>query len=177
MPAAARFAEALNEQITAELAASHQYLAIAIHYEDRSLPRLAALFYSQALEEREHALMMVKYLLDTSTPVRLAEVAAPRTDFDDHIAPLRLALDQERAVSDRISQISSLAREEGDYLSEQFMQWFLREQVEEVATMSELLDVAERVRDQPMTLEEYIAREHPGGGRDDPTAPPSAGAA
>ena len=176
MPAA-RFADALNEQIAAELAASHQYLAVAIHYEDRSLPRLANLFYGQALEEREHALMMVKYLLDTSTPVRLSEVAAPRTDFEDHIAPLRLALDQERAVSDRISEISSLAREEGDYLSEQFMQWFLREQVEEVATMSELLEVAQRVRDQPMTLEEYIAREHSGGGGEDPTAPRAAGTA
>ena len=104
-------------------------------------------------------------------------MAAPRTEFEDHIAPLRLALDQERLVSDRISEISSLAREEGDYLSEQFMQWFLREQVEEVATMSELLDVAERVRDQPMTLEEYIAREHSSDGGEDPTAPPAAGVA
>ena len=175
MPAAAPFADALNDQIAAELAASHQYAALAVHYETQSLRRLAQFFYDQSVEERGHAMMMVKYLLDTGTPVRFKEIAAPATDFDDHIGPLRLALEQERAVTKRISHISSLARAEGDYLSEQFMQWFLREQVEEEATMSELLDVAERVRDFPMTLEEFIAREHAGDGEEDPTAPKQAG--
>ena len=76
-----------------------------------------------------------------------------------------------------LAVVRAIAREEGDYLSEQFVQWFLKEQVEEEATMTELLDVAERVRDFPMTLEEYIARERPGGGEDaDPMAPPAAGA-
>ena len=82
---------------------------------------------------------------------------------------------QEQSVSGQISNVFSLAREEQDYLSEQFMQWFLKEQVEEEATMSDLLEVAERVRDDPMTLEEYIAREVPGGEAADPTAPPAAG--
>jgi bacterioferritin B len=80
-------------------------------------------------------------------------------------------------VSGQIGDLFKVAREEGDYLSEQFVQWFLKEQVEEVATMTELLDVAERVRDLPMTLEEYIAREKPGGGRADPVAPEPAGGA
>ena len=172
-----RFIDALNEQIAAEFAASHQYAAVAVSYEAQSLPRLAQLFYDQSVEERGHAMMMAKYLLDRGAPVRFTEIAAPRNDFADHIEPLRLALEQERAVTRRISDISSLAREEGDYLSEQFMQWFLREQVEEEATMSELLDVAERVRDLPMTLEEFIAREHPGAGEPDPTAPKQAGGA
>ena len=164
MPAE-RFVEALNEQVANEFAASHQYVAIAAHYESQTLPQLAAFFYAQAVEERGHAMMMIKYLLDTDSPVRLREVSAPETDFADHIAPIQpRARAGARRVSDQIGELFGVAREEGDYLSEQFVQWFLKEQVEEVATMTELLDVGERVRDFPMWLEEFIAREKPGGG-------------
>jgi bacterioferritin B len=173
---APQFVEALNEQIANEFAASHQYAAIAVHYEAETFPQLARFFYAQALEERNHAMMMVKYLLDTNARVTFREIDAPRADFADHIAPIQLALDQERSVSQRISEIFELARQERDYLSERFMQWFLKEQVEEEATMNELLDVAERVRDFPMELEQYIAREHSGGPPDDPSAPEVAGA-
>jgi bacterioferritin B len=177
MPAE-RFVEALNDQVANEFAASHQYVAVAAFYESKTLPQLAGFFYEQALEERGHAMMMIKYLLDTGAPVRLREVAAPSTDFADHIAPIQAALEQEQQVSAQISDLFRTAREEGDYLSEQFVQWFLKEQVEEVATMSELLEVAERVRDLPMTLEEFIARENPGRSEsEDPSAPEPAGGA
>lgn len=174
MPAE-RFIDALNGQIATELGASHQYVAIAVFYEAQTLPRLARFFYDQAAEERGHAMMMIKYLIDTDSPVRLTEIAAPESEFTDHIAPISLALAQERDVSRQISKLFSLAREESDYLSEQFVQWFLKEQVEEEATMLELLEVAERVRDFPMTLEEYIAREHSGDEGEDPMAPTPAG--
>ena len=171
------FADALNEQISNEFAASQQYVGAAVYYDAETLPRLAAFFYRQAVEERNHAMMMCQYLLDTSAAVRLEGIAAPKTDFDGFIEPIRLALEQEQSVSGQISNVFSLAREEQDYLSEQFMQWFLKEQVEEEATMSELLDVAERVREFPMTLEEYMAREHSGGAPADPSAPEAAGGA
>jgi ferritin len=176
MPAK-RFVEALNDQVANEFAASHQYVAIAAHYESQTLPQLASFFYQQAVEERGHAMMMIKYLLDTDSPVRLREVASPEGSFADHIAPIRLALEQEKTVSAQIGDLFGVARDEGDYLSEQFVQWFLKEQVEEVATMTELLDVAERVKDFPMWLEEFIAREKPGGGGEDPAAPEPAGGA
>jgi bacterioferritin B len=174
MPAE-RFVEALNEQVANEFAASHQYVAIAAHYESQTLPQLAQFFYKQAVEERGHAMMMIKYLLDTDSPVQLREVTAPETGFSDHIAPIRLALEQEKTVSGQIGDLFRVARDEGDYLSEQFVQWFLKEQVEEVATMKELLDVAERVKEFPMSLEEFIAREQPGGAGGDPMAPEPAG--
>jgi ferritin len=175
MPAE-RFVEAMNEQVANEFAASHQYVAIAAHYESQTLPQLARFFYEQAIEERGHAMMMIKYLLDTDSPVRLREVRAPEIAFADHIAPIRLALEQERTVSAQIGELFRIARDEGDFLSEQFVQWFLKEQVEEVATMTEILDVADRVKDFPMWLEEFIAREKPGGGgREDPMAPEPAG--
>ena len=171
-----QFVEQLNEQIAYEFAAHQQYVAVAVHYDAETLPRLAAFFHAQAVEERTHALMMVQYLLDAGAPVRIPGVAAPQTDFDDMVAPIALALDQERRVSEQIGALARLAREESDYSGEQFMQWFIKEQVEEVATMSSLLAVAERLSDNPMDMEDYVAREHAGEEGPDPTAPPVAGA-
>src|SRR6266498_4997263 len=103
MPAE-RFVEALNAQVANEFAASHQYVAIAAHYESQTLPQLAGFFYAQAVEERNHAMMMVKYLLDTSASVRIPGIAAPETDFGDVLSPIQLALEQERRVSERLSR-------------------------------------------------------------------------
>jgi len=177
MPAPS-FAERLNEQIGHEFAASQQYLAIAAYYDDDTLPRLAGFFYAQALEERNHALMMIQYLLDAGVPAPVPGIDAPRNDFEDVVAPVVLALEQERRVTDQINALAAIARQEGDYTSEQFMQWFIKEQVEEVATMNDLLRVVERSRDNPLLAEEYIAREGFGAGEGaDPTAPPVAGGA
>jgi ferritin len=152
-------------------------VAIAVHYDAETLPRLAAFFYAQALEERNHAMMMVRYLLDAGVDPTIPGVEAPRTSFGDIVEPVALALEQERRVSDQIEQLAKIAREEGDYLSEQFTGWFLKEQVEEVATMSDLLRVVERSRENPMFAEDYLARENPGAEGADPTAPPTAGGA
>lgn len=176
MPAT-RFVERLNEQIANEFAASQQYVANAVHYDAETLPRLAAFFYAQAVEERNHAMMMVQYLLDLDAEVQIPGVAAPETNFSDVVAPVALSLEQEKRVSDQIAALVGVAREEGDYQSEQFMQWFLKEQVEEVASMSDLLTIAERLSDRPMDIEDWLAREQPGDGGDDPTAPAAAGGA
>src|SRR5438067_13926071 len=116
--AAPRFVERLNAQISYEFAASQQYIANAVYYESQTLPRLAAFFYAQAVEERNHAMMMVRYLLDADEHVSIPGVSAPATDFDDVIAPVALALDQEKRVSDQIAGLTAIAREEGDFLSE-----------------------------------------------------------
>ena len=175
--AAARFIERLNEQIAYEFAASQQYIANAVYYDAEALPRLAAFFYAQALEERNHAMMMVQYLLDADADVTIPGIAAPESSFADVVAPVALALEQERRVSDQIAALAGIAREEGDFQSEQFTQWFLKEQVEEVASMSALLKVVERSADAPMTIEDYLARERNGGEGADPTAPTAAGGA
>ena len=171
------FVSALNEQIGHEFAAHQQYVAIAVFYDGETLPRLSSFFYAQAVEERNHAMMMVQYLLDVDAPARIPGVAAPQTDFADIVAPVALALDQERRVSDQISALAGLAREEGDYMGEQFMQWFIKEQVEEVSSMSALLDVVSRSRENAMMIEEYLAREGSSGEAADPTAPAAAGGA
>jgi ferritin len=157
-----RFVDALNAQVAREFAAAHQYTAIAAYYSGETFPQLAAFFYAQADEEREHALKMVNYLLDTNSPVNLTGVEQPKTSFGDHIEPIRLALDQEKSVTVSISELFEVARETRDYRSEQFLDWFLGEQTEEESSMSDLLAVAERTASVPMLLEEYLARETPG---------------
>ena len=169
------FADALNEQISNEFAASQQYVAAAVYYDTETLPRLAAFFYRQALEEREHAMMMIKYLLDVDEEVRIPDIKSQQTKFDDGSAPVKMALEQEKRVSDEIFALFELARDTKDYRAEQFLTWFVKEQVEEVALMNDLLNVVERSRENLLLAEDYIAREKLGEEGADPTAPPVAG--
>jgi ferritin len=154
-----RFVARLNAQVGHELAAHHQYLACAIHYDAQTMPQMAAFFYGQALEERSHALMMVQYLLDTDADVAIPAVQAPVSTFPDVVAPVELALEQEKRVTAQINELLVIAREENDFASEQFLQWFIKEQVEEVATMTDLLAVVRRNAQVVENIEEYVARE------------------
>jgi ferritin len=169
------FPDALNEQIANEFAASQQYVGAAVYYDAETLPRLAHFFYRQALEEREHAMMMVQYLLDVGAEVRIPDIKAQQTSYEDGVAPVKMALEQEKRVGEEIYALFELAREVKDYRAEQFMQWFVKEQVEEVALMGDLLNVVERSEDNLLLAEDYIARESPGERGGDPTAPPAAG--
>ncbi|MBA2536028.1 MAG: ferritin [Actinobacteria bacterium] len=174
----ARFPDALTEQIAREFGASQQYVAIAVYFDTETLPQLAAHFYRQAVEERNHAMMIVQYLLDAGEKVAVPGVAAPRTDFDDVVAPVALALEQERQVTEQIVELARLARDEGDLVGEQFLHWFLQEQREEVSSMSELLAVVERATASNVLLvEEYLARTRVGEQQPEPSAPPAAGGA
>lgn len=171
------FVEKLNEQIAYEFGASQQYIAIAVHYDDVTLPRLAAHFYRQAVEERNHAMMMVQYLLDADVPVTIPAVAAPQTSFADVAAPVQLAYEQEKRVTEQIQELAVAARAEGDLVAEQFMHWFLQEQREEVSSMSDLLDIVRHAGDNVLFIEDYLARE---SGAENPLeqgAPPAAGGA
>jgi bacterioferritin B len=170
------FAQTLNEQIAYEFGAAQQYVAVAVYYDSETLPRLAAFFYQQALEERNHAMMMVQYLLDAGIDVTIPGVSEPRSKFSDVVEPVSLALEQERNVTKQINALAGLARDEGDYAGEQFMQWFIKEQVEEVSSMSDLLTVVTRAAQNPLLAEEYLARENTTEAAD-PTAPHAAGGA
>jgi bacterioferritin B len=174
----ARFPDGLNEQVGHEFAASQQYVAIAVYYDGETLPELAAHFYRQALEERNHAMMIVQYLLDAGHDVEIPGVDPPQTSFADVRAPVALALEQEKRVTEQIAELARLAREENDLVGEQFLHWFLQEQREEVASMSELLTIVERASESNILLaEEYLARSQVGDQGESAGAPPAAGGA
>jgi ferritin len=170
------FHSLLQEQIRNEFTASQQYIAVAVYFDSEDLPQLAAHFYRQAEEERGHALMIVQYFLDRDVPVQIPSVGEVHNGFDSVREPLALALKQEQQVTDQIVQLARAARDEGDYLGEQFMQWFLKEQVEEVSSMTTLLTIADRAGENLFDLEDFIAREMSTAGPDT-TAPTAAGGA
>jgi ferritin len=174
-----RFSDALNAQIASEFAASQQYVAVAIHYDAQTLPQLAAHFYRQAVEERNHAMIMVQYLLDADEAAITPAVEEPQTSFADDREPVALALAQEQKVTDQIAALVQLAREEQDHVGEHFLGWFLDEQREEVASMNALLAVIDRAgTDHMLLVEDYLVRSggvtaaEPSG-----PAPPAAGGA
>jgi ferritin len=173
-----RFPQALNEHVAREFAASQQYIAIAVYYEAETLPNLSAHFYRQAVEERNHAMMMVEYLLDASLPVTIPGIDAPQTEFPDAVAPVALALEQERTVTRQISELAALARKENDLVGEHFLDWFLKEQLEEESSMSDLHRIVERAAATNLLLaEQQLVTMQVGNQGVDPSAPPAAGGA
>ena len=170
------FLSLLDEQIQHEFTASQQYVANAVWLDSHDLPRLGAHFYRQADEERNHAMMMVRYLLDRGLDVHIPGVSAVHNDFTAPRDVVALALEQERTVTAQIERLFKAARSDGDVIGEQFVLWFLKEQVEEVASMSTLLTVVERAGTDWLRIEEFLARETVGDEGVDTGAPPIAGA-
>ena len=166
----------LAEQIGNEFEASQQYIAIAVWFDNRDLPQLAKHFYQQSLEERNHAMMLVQYRLDRDMGIQIPGAAAVRNDFENEREPIALALEQEKRVTTQIEALFAAARAENDALGEQFMLWFLREQVEEVASMSTLLAIIERANNL-FDVENYLVRESAGVGGSGVGAPEAAGGA
>jgi ferritin len=164
-----KFHGLLADQVRSEFTAAQQYIAIAVHFDGADLPQLAKFFYAQAVEERNHAMMLVQYLIDRDVHVEIPGVDEVCNRFDTPREALKLALDQERTVTEQISRLAGVARDEGDYLGEQFMQWFLKEQVEEMATMTTLVRIADRAGTDLFHLEDFVARDI-----SMPTADPSA---
>jgi ferritin len=105
-------------------------------------------------------------------------VSAPRTDFADPVEPVRVALAQEERVTDQIKALAQLARAEGDLVGEQFLAWFLKEQLEEMSSMADLLRTVERAAETNILLaEDYLARTAVGDGGVEPDQPAAAGGA
>ena len=173
----ARFVALLTEQIGHEFDAHMQYVAIAVWCDSHDLPQLAAHYYRQSLEERNHAMMIVQYMLDRDLDVSFPRAAEVRSDFSNVREPIALALAQEKEVTEQIEAIFQAARAENDVLGEQFMLWFLKEQVEEVAAATTLLTVAERAGENLFDLENFVARETIGDAGESADAPEAAGGA
>lgn len=150
--------EAMNSQIGSELGASNQYIQLASYFESEDLPELAAFFFRQSDEEREHAMKFVHYILDTGGQVQIPALEAAPKDVDSAEHAVQMALDWEKTVTGQINSLQALAAEENDFAAQDFLNWFSTEQIEEVATMGELLRTVQRAGDQLLLVEEFVAR-------------------
>jgi ferritin len=149
---------AINEQIGYEFSASMQYFAIAAHFAAEALPQLSSHFFKQAEEEKEHALRFIKYVVDAGGCVVIPAIDAPQAKFRNPEEAVRLSLDQEVKVTHQINHLVELARGENDYITINFLQWFLTEQLEEVSSMDNLLKIVQRAGTNVLQADEYLAR-------------------
>lgn len=154
-----RILGALNEQVGHEFSAMVQYVAIAAHFDSETLPLLSAHYFRQAEEEKVHAYKFIKFILDTGGRVAIPAIPAPKGTFDLAEEAVKLSLDQEKEVSAQISRLVHLAKEESDYTTETFLNWFVQEQLEEVSSAEDLLSIVQRAGEENLLrVEEYLAR-------------------
>src|SRR5215207_1954983 len=147
-------ATAINEQIGREFGAGLQYLSIAGHFHVQKLTLLAKLFFKQAEEENMHALKFVHYVLDTQGELRIPAVAAPKQTFATAEEAAQAALTWETEVTGQINRLMDLAVSKNDYLAQNFLQWYVDEQLEEVMKMEQLLSVIRRAGERNLLMVE-----------------------
>ena len=153
-----KIVDAINKQIGNEFGASLQYVAIAAYFSGEALPQLAQHFFRQAAEENDHAMRFIKYVTDTGGHVVIPAIPAPQPTFQNAGEAVQLSLDQEVEVTKQINALVELARSENDYITNNFLQWFLTEQLEEVSSMDTLLKIVQRGAANLLSVEEHLAR-------------------
>jgi ferritin len=140
----------INEQVGNELLASHQYLLIATYFDSEGLPSLAQHFYKQSIEERDHALRFIKYLVEADAPVKIPAIPAPRATFKSASDAVTLALESEKRVTKQINDIVDLAVKQRDHSSKNMLEWFVNEQREEMSSMDTLVRMVKRAGESGM---------------------------
>lgn len=149
----------LNEQITAELYSSHLYLAMASAFEGLCLRVFAKFYYKQAEEERDHAMKIFKYVIEQGGKVVMGAIDQPKGKFGSAQAIVEAARDHEVKVTKMIHDLVALAENEKDYATRSFLKWFVDEQVEEVATQEEILNLVKMAGPQQLLpLEHRISQ-------------------
>src|SRR5690606_36440697 len=150
--------DTMNQQIKSEFTASAQYVAIAVYFDDEGLPDLAGFFYRQAEEERMHGMKFVHFMLDAGVKPTIPATHELRNEFTDAADAVRYALEQEVRVTNEINNLVTIAKENKDHTSENFLQWFVTEQVEEVSSMTSLLQTIKHAGPSLLLVEDYVRR-------------------
>ncbi len=148
----AKVIELLNDQINKELYSAYLYIDIANYYIDNDLDGFGNWYNIQAQEERDHALLFMKYLQNNGIKVTLKAVAQPSETFEKHIDPLKAGAKHERYVTELIHTIYDAAYSVKDFRTMQFLDWFVKEQMEEEENADKLVSKYELFGDDPKSL-------------------------
>ncbi|MGD8584315.1 MAG: ferritin [Chloroflexota bacterium] len=149
---------ALNEQIGHEFQAKLQYLNIAAYFDAEDLPQLAQFFYRQADEEDMHAMKFIHYLVDADSLVKIPALEQPKSSFEQAAETAALSLEWEQTVTTQINRLMKMAVADNDHATQEFLRWFVTEQVEEESTMRTLQRTFQRAGDNLLWVEEFLAR-------------------
>ena len=149
---------ALNEQVGNEFGASLQYVQIAAYFDGEGLPMLARHFFTQSDEERDHAMRFVRYVLDADGEVSIPTIPAPQVNFKSAEEAVRKARDWEVTVTRQINALMDAAIKENDHITKNFLDWFMKEQLEEMSSMDTLLRMVTRAGESGLLfVENYLA--------------------
>lgn len=144
-----RMQKALNAHMNHEIYSSYLYLSMAGWCEDQDLPGFANWFFIQAKEELLHVERFYRHVIGRDGRVLLQPVAGPGTAWESPVAVFTEALDHERGVSKAINGLVDIANEEKDHATNNFLQWFVAEQVEEEASAKEVLQKVKLIAGAP----------------------------
>lgn len=134
-----KIVEMINDQINKEFYSAYLYLDIANYYDDEGLDGFAHWYEVQAQEERDHAFMFRRYLIDNGERITFEAIAKPDKKFTEHLAPLQTSVEHERYVTSLITAIYAEAFAKKDYKTMQFLDWFVKEQGEEEKNADDLV--------------------------------------
>jgi ferritin len=150
--------DGMNAQIGNELGASMQYLGIAGFFHKENLTLLAKLFFEQAEEEKEHAMKFVHYILETDGELSIPPIPQAKFNFKSAEECIEAALNWEKEVTGQITRLMDIAVAKNDYLGQNFLKWFIDEQLEEINKMDGLLSVVRRAGEKNLLMmEAYLA--------------------
>ncbi len=153
-------AKKMMEQVRNEFAAGLQYLAIATYFEQDFMDNTAEFFYAQAEEEKVHGMKLLRYVIETGGDAHLLTVPAPTANINSAEVAFQAALNWETEVTGQINALMDLAKQQNDYLAQNFLNWFVDEQLEEVTTMEKYLALVRKMGDKNIfMLEQMIKRE------------------
>ncbi len=154
----AKVYDLINDQINKELYSAYLYLSMADFYKDAGLDGYANFYYIQAQEERDHALIFRKYLLENDLMPELKAIDAPNKEFKSFMDPLQAAYEHEQYVTGLIDNIYKVALEEHDYRACKFLEWFIDEQMEEEDTARDMITKMELFGEDRHSLYELDAK-------------------
>ncbi len=142
-----KMTDALNLQINKELYSAYLYLAMSSHAQDIGLKGFANWFFIQVQEEMSHAQKFYNYVIEQNQKVALDEIKKPPADFESPMDMFTKTLEHEQFVTKSINGLVALAREENDYATEIFLQWFVTEQIEEEGNDNDIIDKLKYIGD------------------------------
>ncbi len=158
--------EEFNEQMNLEFESAYLYLSMSIYFEKQSLNGFANWMRMQYDEEREHAMKFYQYILDRDHIPELRAFEKPKNDWEGTLDVFEETLKHEKMITSRINHLMAVAVEVKDFASQQYLQWFIAEQVEEEATVNEILDQLKMIKDSPSAM--YFLNNEMGKRQSDP---------
>lgn len=148
--------KAINAQIGREMGAQMQYINIAAYFMVEDMLLFGQIFFNQAAEENAHAMKLVRYVLDAGGSIAVPAVTQARADFKTPEDAVGAALQWEQEVTQQINELMDIAVKERDYIAQEFLGWFVNEQLEEVSKMSSILNIIKRSNGNLLLAEQYV---------------------